>query len=59
MRRHLTKEQYDHHRKERERIQREYNEYLATTTAPMSRQELLLLSFDGTIPTHRKPTNQS
>ena len=58
MRRHLTKEQYDHHRKERERIQREYHAYL-DTIAPMSRQEFLLLSFDGTIPTHRKPTNQS
>ena len=53
MRRHLTKEQYDHRRKERERIQREYDEYLDTIKVPMSRQELLLQSFDGTIPTRR------
>ncbi len=53
MRRHLTKEQYDHQRKERERIQREYDEYLATIRVPLSRQELLLLSFDGTIPARR------
>jgi hypothetical protein len=54
MRRHLTKEQSDQRRKERERIQREYHAYL-DTIAPLSRKELLLLSFDGTLPTHRKP----
>ena len=53
MRRHLTKEQYDLARNQRERIQREYNAYLDTVTVPMTRKELLLQSFDGTIPTHR------